>query len=60
LWVVNPTRKARVATISLSADAGSFVSAEDVWQGGRLSVKDNSLEVRVPERDAAVLRLKGK
>ena len=60
LWVVNPTRKARVATISLSADAGSFVSAEDVWQGGRLSVKDNSLEVQVPERDASVLRLKGK
>jgi beta-galactosidase len=60
LWVVNPTRKARVATISLSADAGRFVAAEDVRQGGRLSFKSDSLEVRVPERDAAVLRLVGK
>jgi beta-galactosidase len=58
LWVVNPSRKARAATIFLSADQGAFDAAEDVWQGGKVSVKNNTLEVRVPERDAAVLRLK--
>ena len=58
LWVINPTRTARNVTISLSSKFGPFVTAEDLWQGQKVSVEGRSVEVKVADRDAAVIRLK--
>jgi beta-galactosidase len=57
LWVVNPTRTAGIATLTLSPKLPSIGKAEDVWERAAVSVKGRQVEVRVPERNAAVVKL---
>lgn len=56
LWVVNPTRQAK--TISVTLDGSSWQSASDAWEGVSAQVSGQSIRLTVPERDAAVLKLK--
>lgn len=58
LWVINPARAPRRAKISLSSKFGPFETAEDLWVGQPVAVKGREVEVTVPDRDAAVIRLK--
>jgi beta-galactosidase len=57
LWVVNPTRAARAATITLAPGAGAFRSARDLWQERKHVVKENRVEVSLDDRNVAVIRL---
>jgi beta-galactosidase len=57
LWVVNPARAVRTVTITLAALAGAFRSARDLWQEREHPVKGNNVEVKVDDRNVAVIRL---
>ncbi len=55
LWVVNPTRSDK--TVSVTLERGRWRAARRLWGEGLATVKGNAVEVRVQERDAAVLLL---
>ena len=55
LWVTNPTRASQSITASLSANAGSFKSAEDIWGKLHVTLDGREVKVDVPARDAAVI-----
>lgn len=57
LWVVNPTRQPRPVGVSLSARAGHFTQAHDIWLDQPVKVTGSLVEVTVGERNAAVIRL---
>ena len=57
LWVTNPTRASQSVTASLSANAGSFKSAEDIWGKLHVTLDGREVKVEVPARDAAVIAL---
>jgi beta-galactosidase len=57
LWVTNPTRDGQTVTVNLSADAGSFKTAEDIWGRQGVAIQGRQLTVKVPARDAAVIAL---
>jgi len=57
LWVVNPTRQPRPVGVSLSARAGHFTQAHDIWQDQPVKVTGSLVEITVGERNAAVIRL---
>jgi beta-galactosidase len=58
LWVVNPTRTARAVTVTLSAKSGAFSAAEELWQQEQPNFKGRSVEMKVSDRNVAVVRLK--
>jgi beta-galactosidase len=58
LWVTNPTRDARAATVTLSQAAGNFSSGEDIWGNGKVMLDGGQITVDVPGRDAAVIALR--
>jgi beta-galactosidase len=57
VWVINPTRAERAATVRLTDRDAGFRTGEDVWQGRRVTVKGLAITVDVGARDAAVIRL---
>jgi beta-galactosidase len=59
LWVVNPSREPRVATVTLDARAGDFRSARELWQTGQPDpvVSGSQVRVSVADRNVAVVRL---
>ncbi|MBI4875246.1 MAG: beta-galactosidase [Acidobacteria bacterium] len=57
LWVVNPTHTARAVTATLAPRVGAFRSARDVWQERDATVKANTVEVKVDDRNVAVVRM---
>ena len=57
LWVVNATRQPRPTGVSLSARAGHFTQAHDIWQDQPVKVTGSLVEITVGERNAAVIRL---
>ena len=56
LWVVNPSRSAAKATVTVAGPA--FQAAEDLWGGRPVTAAGHSLTVAVPARDAAVIALR--
>jgi hypothetical protein len=58
VWVVNPTRTERHATISLASHLGAFASGEDLWGGRKVDVRERTVDVIVGDRDVAVILLK--
>ncbi|MBI3697354.1 MAG: beta-galactosidase trimerization domain-containing protein [Acidobacteria bacterium] len=57
LWVLNPTRAAISATVSLSDRWGPFQRGSLIWGGQEPQVEARRVAVTVGERDAAVIRL---
>ncbi len=57
VWVVNPTRTERHATVSLAPHLGAFASGEDLWGGRRVAVSERKIELTVGDRDVAVILL---
>ena len=58
LWILNPTRQPRTATVTMERSAASFSSAQDVWmRGAKVKVERGALELTIDERNAAILRL---
>lgn len=59
LWVVNPTREAHTATITLDARAGRFTQGRDLWQTEAAApvVSGSTVKVTVSDRNVAVVRL---
>jgi beta-galactosidase len=55
LWVVNPTRKAQAASVTL--DRGPWTSGKDVWSNLPVRVSGSTVAVEIPARDAAVIQL---
>lgn len=55
LWIVNPTRQPR--SVSISLDSAPFKSAVDLWAGTPAQVNGSTLQIAIPDRDGAVLRL---
>ena len=55
LWIVNPTRDAK--SISIHLEAGAWKSGEDLWEGTNARVNGDTVQIDLPERDGAVLRL---
>jgi len=55
LWVLNPARTAK--TVSVTLQTGPWRKARRLWGEGESSVKGHAIEVRVEERDGAVLLL---
>ena len=58
LWVINPTRSDRDVTVRLTDRDGGFRAGEDVWQGTPVAVNADTIQVKVGQRDAAVIRLR--
>ncbi len=56
LWVVNPGRAPRTATVTL---ATNFKTATELWQSGVAAPKllNNQLQLTIQDRNAAVIRL---
>jgi beta-galactosidase len=57
LWVTNPTRERRLATLTLSERWGAFTAAHLHWGEGTPRVAGRNITVTVGPRDAAVVRL---
>ena len=58
LWILNPTRQPRTATVTMERSAASFSSAQDVWKrGAKVKVERGALELTIDERNAAIVRL---
>src|SRR5262249_12821030 len=57
LWVLNPTRAARAANITLGAAWGPFRRGSLVWGDDAPKVDGRTVEVKIGERNAAVIRL---
>ncbi len=55
LWLVNPQRSPKTVTIRLNA--GPVRTAKDVWGGNSAAVDGNKIQITIPDRDAAVLKL---
>jgi beta-galactosidase len=55
LWVVNPERASRGATVTL---ADRYESGTDVWGGRLVTVTGREVRVEVGDRDVAVIRLR--
>jgi beta-galactosidase len=58
LWVTNPTRSAKKVTITLTASAGTFNSADDLWNGAAITQTGRQLTMNIPPRDAVIAQLK--
>jgi beta-galactosidase len=58
LWITNPTRSGRTASISLAPSVGNFTSAEDLWGKQFVVLSHNQINVGVPARDAVVVALR--
>ena len=54
LWVVNPARDAKTASIGLAADYGK---ATDVWQERNHRMDGRRVEVNLDDRNVAVIKL---
>lgn len=56
LWVVNPGRAPRTATVTL---AGNYKTATELWQSGIATPKltNNQIQLTIQDRNAAVMRL---
>ncbi len=57
LWVLNPARSARTARVTLSDAWGPFRRGSMVWGEDAAKVDGRIVEVKVGERNAAVIRL---
>jgi beta-galactosidase len=58
IWVTNPTREAKQATITLAAAAGEFQSAVDAWGDARIAQAGRQFTMNVAARDAVVAMLR--
>ncbi len=56
LWVVNPGRAPRTATVTL---ATNYTTATELWQSGNAAPKltNNQIQLTIQDRNAAVIRL---
>src|SRR5690242_19491095 len=55
LWVVNPTRQTK--TITLQVENANWLSASDMWASLPVEINGGAVRLKIPERDAAVLKL---
>lgn len=55
LWVINPTREAQNVTLNVTGKR--WRSAKDIWANTSPELSGNSVQLRVPDRDAAVLEM---
>jgi beta-galactosidase len=58
LWITNPTRSSKSATVSIDEQGLQFQNASDVWENGAVSINGRSLTVTLPPRDGAVIHLR--
>ena len=58
LWVTNPTRSAKKVTITLTPNAGTFNTAEDLWNGTAITQTTRQFTMNIPPRDAVVAQLR--
>jgi hypothetical protein len=55
LWVVNPTRASRKASVTLRD--GKFTRGKDVWGSATPEFKDQTVTVALEDRNVAVIKL---
>jgi beta-galactosidase len=58
LWITNPTRSTKTATVSINEHEPSFHTADDVWENNSVSLNGRQIRVTLPPRDGAVIALK--
>ncbi|HEY1985234.1 MAG TPA: alpha-amylase family protein [Terracidiphilus sp.] len=58
LWVTNPSRDTRIATIRLAPAWGAFSSGEDIWGKKKVSMEAGQISLSIEGRNAAVIALR--
>jgi beta-galactosidase len=58
LWVTNPTRNSVTVSVELSAAAGDYSNAEDIWGNQKVQLDGRTIQVSIQGRDAAVIALR--
>jgi beta-galactosidase len=57
LWITNPTRSTKAATVSIDEHAPQFQNVSDLWENSAVAVNGRSLTVTLAPRDGAVILL---
>ncbi|HMF78122.1 MAG TPA: beta-galactosidase [Bryobacteraceae bacterium] len=58
LWITNPTRSTKSATVSIDEHGPQFHTATDVWGNSAVAVSDRRITVTLAPRDGAVIALR--
>ncbi|HEY1950946.1 MAG TPA: beta-galactosidase [Bryobacteraceae bacterium] len=57
LWITNPTRSTKAATISIDEHGPQFQTVSDVWENNAVAINGRNLNVTLAPRDGAVILL---
>jgi beta-galactosidase len=57
LWITNPTRSTKAATVSIDEQGPQFQNVSDVWENNAVAVNGRSLTATLAPRDGVVILL---